>query len=104
MSRAGTKGVPRDQRTEQILDIATAVFGERGYATASIAEIATAAGVSKPLVYAYFDSRDGLHEACVHRAGQSLVDAVAAAQSVHGAHDKALATLTTIFTALDGRT
>ncbi|MGV9541906.1 TetR/AcrR family transcriptional regulator [Nocardia beijingensis] len=104
MSRPGTKGVPRERREEQILDIATTEFGERGYAKASVAEIASAAGVSKPLVYAYFGSRDGLHAACVHRAGKGLVDAVAAAQSAHGAHDRALATLTGIFRALDGRT
>ncbi|MFE7741303.1 TetR/AcrR family transcriptional regulator [Nocardia sp. NPDC057455] len=104
MSRPGTKGVPRGQREDQILDVATTEFGEHGYATASIAEIASAAGVSKPLVYAYFGSRDGLHAACVHRAGKSLVEAVAAAQSAQGAHDRALATLTGIFHALDGRT
>ncbi|MEU2037104.1 TetR/AcrR family transcriptional regulator [Nocardia niwae] len=104
MSRPGTKGVPRERREEQILDIATTEFGERGYAKASIIDIASAAGVSKPLVYAYFGSRDGLHAACVHRAGKSLIDAVAAAQVAQGAHDRALATLTGIFHALDGRT
>ncbi|WP_280260617.1 TetR/AcrR family transcriptional regulator [Nocardia abscessus] len=104
MSRPGTKGVPREQREEQLLDVATTEFGERGYAKASVTEIAAAAGVSKPLVYAYFGSRDGLHAACVHRAGKSLLDAVAAAQFAHGAHDRALATLTGIFHALDGRT
>ncbi|MFR9749624.1 TetR/AcrR family transcriptional regulator [Nocardia sp. 004] len=104
MSRAGTKGVPREQREEQILDVATIEFGDHGYAKASIATIASAAGVSKPLVYAYFGSRDGLHAACVHRAGKSLVDAVAAARSTYGAPHKALATLAGIFHALDGRT
>ncbi|MFE3194957.1 TetR/AcrR family transcriptional regulator [Nocardia sp. NPDC059240] len=104
MSRAGTKGVPRGQREQQILDIATVEFGDRGYANASIADIAAAAGVSKPLIYTYFGSRDGLHAACIHRAGERLVAAVAAAQSVHGAPGKALATLTGIFTALDGHT
>lgn len=104
MSRAGTKGVPRGEREQQILDIATVEFGDRGYVNASIAEIAAAAGVSKPLIYTYFGSRDGLHAACVHRAGERLVAAVAEAQSVHGAPGKALATLTGIFTALEGHT
>ncbi|MEV0248511.1 TetR/AcrR family transcriptional regulator [Nocardia sp. NPDC050712] len=101
---AGTKGVPREQREQQILDIAIAEFGNRGYANASLADIATAAGVSKPLIYTYFGSRDGLHTACLHRAGDSLVDAVARAQAVHGAQSKALATLSGIFHALDGHT
>lgn len=101
MSRAGTKGVPREEREQQLLDVATAEFGERGYAYASVTDIAAAAGVSKPLIYTYFGSRDGLHAACVQRAGTRLVDAVAAAQTVPGT-SKALATLTAIFTALDG--
>ncbi|MVU82521.1 TetR family transcriptional regulator [Nocardia sp. ET3-3] len=103
MSRAGTKGVPREQREQQLLDIATLEFGNRGYGNASLAEIVSAAGVSKPLIYAYFGSRDELHAACVHRAGTSLVAAVADAQAVHGADGKALATLAAIFHALDGR-
>ncbi|WP_020390056.1 TetR/AcrR family transcriptional regulator [Kribbella catacumbae] len=103
MSRPGTKGVPREQREQQILEIATTEFGGRGYAYTSLTDIATAAGVSKPLIYTYFGSRDGLHAACVQRAGKSLVDAVASAQTVSGA-DKALATLTAIFRALDGQT
>lgn len=104
MSRAGTKGVPREQREQQILDIATTEFGDRGYAYASLSDIAAAAGVSKPLIYTYFGSRDGLHAACVRWAGERLVEAVASAQSVSGAHPRALATLTAIFRALDGRT
>lgn len=103
MSRPGTKGVPREQREQQILEVATTEFGSRGYAYTSLTDIATIAGVSKPLIYTYFGSRDGLHAACVQRAGESLVDAVASAQTVSGA-DKALATLTAIFRALDGQT
>lgn len=104
MSRPGTKGVPREQREQQILDIATAEFSDHGYANASLADIASAAGVSKPLIYSYFGSRDGLHAACVHRAGKSLVEAVAEAQTVADVNGKALATLTAIFRVLDGRT
>ncbi|MEV0763569.1 TetR/AcrR family transcriptional regulator [Nocardia sp. NPDC050435] len=96
--------MPRERREQQILDLATAEFGDRGYAHASLADIATAAGVSKPLIYTYFGSRDGLYTACVRRAGDSLVEAVARAQAVPGAQDRALATLTGIFHALDSRT
>lgn len=102
--KAGTKGVPREQRERQILDIASLEFGDRGYANASITDIATAAGVSKPLIYTYFATRDGLHAACVHRAGRTLVDAVGAAQDARGPQGKALATLQAIFHALDGCT
>ncbi|WP_066913286.1 TetR/AcrR family transcriptional regulator [Millisia brevis] len=102
--RAGTKGVPRRQREQQILDVATTEFGRKGYANASLAVIAAAAGVSKPLIYSYFGSRDGLHAACVDRAGTVLVDAVARAQHARGVGGRAIATLSGIIDAIDGRT
>lgn len=104
MTLAGTKGVPRAVREQQIIDVATAEFAERGYANASLVEIAAAAGISKPLIYTYFGSRDGLHAACVQRAGEQLVAAVTAAQQVQGTPQRALATLTAIVEALDGGT
>ncbi|WP_436492927.1 TetR/AcrR family transcriptional regulator [Actinokineospora sp. HUAS TT18] len=101
-SRGGTKGVPRGDREQQILDIAADEFGRTGYAHASIATIARRAGISKPLIYGYFESKDGLYLACLHRAGQALVDAVGAAQ--HGTTPaRGVATLSAIFTALDQR-
>lgn len=102
--RAGTKGVPRAIREQQILDVATTLFGDHGYAGVPLSRIAAAAGVSKPLIYAYFESRDGLHAACVRRAGDRLVEAVAAAQGTPTTAGRAVATLTGIFQALDGRT
>ena len=104
MTSAGTKGVPRAQREQQIIDVATAEFAERGYANASLVEIAAVAGISKPLLYTYFGSRDGLHAACVRRAGEHLVEAVTRAQRVQGTQQRALATLTAIVEALDGGT
>src|SRR6185312_7553136 len=77
----GTKGVPRADREQQILDAAVAEFGGSGYAHASMAAIARRAGISKPLIYEYFGSKDGLYLACLNRAGTHLVDRVAAAQS-----------------------
>ena len=70
--RSGTKGVARADREEQIVEIAGRVFGERGYALASVAEIAELAGISKPLIYNYFGSKDGLLVACLRMGGQLL--------------------------------
>ena len=98
----GTKGVPRADREQQILDAAVAEFGRRGYAHASMAGIARRAGISKPLVYEYFGSKEGLYLACLSRAGTHLVDRVAAAQdgtTLQRGGD----TLAAIFSALDGR-
>jgi AcrR family transcriptional regulator len=53
--------VPREQREQHILDVAGATFARAGYHSASKDEIADGAGVSKPMLYAYFGSK----EACI---------------------------------------
>jgi AcrR family transcriptional regulator len=98
----GTKGVPRAEREQQILDAAVQEFGERGYAHASMAAIGRRAGISKPLIYEYFGSKEGLYLACLSRAGNHLVDRVADAQSGTTLR-RATDTLAAIFSALDGR-
>ena len=70
----GTKGVPRAEREDQIVAVAVTEFAERGYAGASMAEIAARAGISKPLVYQYFGSKDGLYLACLHHVAGALLD------------------------------
>jgi AcrR family transcriptional regulator len=74
--RAGTKGVPRLDRENQIVLEATEEFGTRGYAATSIETIAARAGISKPLVYNYFGSKEGLYTACLDRAGTIVADEI----------------------------
>jgi AcrR family transcriptional regulator len=69
---AGTKGVPRADREEQILAAASRLLGTLGYAGTSVAAVADQAGISKPLVYSYFGSKEGLYSACLRRAGEQL--------------------------------
>ena len=71
---AGTKGVPRVDRETQILDVASEHFGTHGFAATSVAAVAAGAGISKPLVYSYFGSKEGLYEACLDRGGALLAD------------------------------
>ncbi|MDQ3155901.1 MAG: TetR/AcrR family transcriptional regulator [Actinomycetota bacterium] len=73
---AGTKGVPRLDREIQILDVAAAEFGAMGYAATNLAVIADKAGISKPLIYNYFTSKEGLFTACLDRAGAVLADEI----------------------------
>ena len=49
-------------RYDAILNAATRVFSEKGYATASITEIAQAADVSDGLIYKYFENKRDLLE------------------------------------------
>jgi AcrR family transcriptional regulator len=73
---AGTKGVPRLDRETQILDIASAEFGTHGFAATSVAAVAEKAGISKPLIYNYFGSKEGLYEACLDRGGALLAEEI----------------------------
>jgi AcrR family transcriptional regulator len=71
-ANAGTKGVARADREEQIVEVACRLFGESGFAATSVADIAEAAGISKPLIYNYFGSKEGLYAVCVQHAAATL--------------------------------
>ena len=64
--------VPRPVRERQLLELAEALFAERGYAGASMDQLARRAGVTKPVVYELFGSKDGLFGACVDRSIERL--------------------------------
>jgi AcrR family transcriptional regulator len=66
--------MPRELREQGILDVAGQVFARAGYESASMDEIAELAGVSKPMLYAYFGSKEGLYLAYIERAGRDLLD------------------------------
>ncbi|MET8684294.1 TetR/AcrR family transcriptional regulator [Streptomyces sp. NPDC004732] len=68
--------MPRAVRERQMLDAAVQTFGQRGYRAASMDEIAELAGVSKPLVYLYLNSKEELFSACIRREAAALVAAV----------------------------
>jgi AcrR family transcriptional regulator len=74
--RLGTRGVPRAVREAQMLEAGTRLFAEREYDAVSMEEIASAADVSKPMVYAYFESKQGLFLACVENATHRLMSRV----------------------------
>jgi len=51
---------PRAEREAEILEAARAVFAERGYGAAAVAEIAGRAGVVEGTVYSYFETKRAL--------------------------------------------
>jgi AcrR family transcriptional regulator len=71
--------MPRAQRQEQILSVAEAAFAERGYQATTMEEVAELVGVTKPLIYEHFGSKEGLLSACIDRARGQLREATAAA-------------------------
>jgi AcrR family transcriptional regulator len=71
--------VPRAVRERQVLELAEALFAERGYAGSSMEELARRAGVTKPVVYELFGSKEGLFGACVDRSIERLAADIAEA-------------------------
>ena len=72
----GQRKVPRAIREPQMLEMAGRVFAARGFHESSMDEIAEAAGVSKPMLYSYFGSKEGLYFAYVNSAYRELIGAI----------------------------
>jgi len=68
--------VPRPVRERQIVELAERLFAERGYARTSMEALARQAGVTKPVVYELFESKDGLFRACVDRAIERMANSI----------------------------
>lgn len=49
-----------NDRSNRILKAASLCFSQRGFQNTTIVDVASAAGVSRPLVYKYFGDKDGL--------------------------------------------
>ncbi len=58
---------------EHLLDCALNLFSRRGYDAVSVREVVEAAGVTKPTLYHYFDSKRGLLEALLEREAARLM-------------------------------
>jgi AcrR family transcriptional regulator len=61
-----------DERRRQLLDAGAALFAEHAFEEISMRQIAQAAGVSKPLLYHYFPSKNDLFMAAVSEAASEL--------------------------------
>lgn len=61
------------ERREQLIEVARALFAERGFEGTSIEELATRAEVSKPIVYEHFGGKEGLYAVVVDREVRQLL-------------------------------
>src|SRR3954470_6292147 len=82
MAAPTRRRLPRAEREEKMLDAALGVFTARGFDAASMDEIAAASGITKPMLYSYFGSKEGLYLACIDRAARPLIEALRAAAVV----------------------
>ena len=85
VTQSGSPSRPRaehlgpQRRRPLVLDAALRVFAENGYRGTSMQAIASEAGVTKPVVYECFASKDTLLEALLEREEQRLLASVLAA-------------------------
>lgn len=61
-----------EERRQQLIGVALDLFSRRSPDEVSIDEIASAAGISRPLVYHYFPGKLSLYEAALQRASDDL--------------------------------
>ncbi|MFG1784828.1 TetR/AcrR family transcriptional regulator [Rhodococcus oryzae] len=94
------------QRREQLIEIARALFAERGYEATSIEEISARASVSKPVVYEHFGGKEGLYAVVVDREMSTLLNMITASLSQNRSRVRvervALALLTYVEERTDG--
>ena len=69
----------KEDRPQEITAAAFEVFAEKGYARARVQEVAARAGVSKGLLYLYFDTKQALFKAVIRSVVMRRIDALLAA-------------------------
>lgn len=65
-------GMDLNGNRDRLLEIALGLFARRGYDAVGVQEIVSVAGVTKPTLYHYFESKRGLLEAVLERDGALL--------------------------------
>ncbi|CAN5247311.1 TetR/AcrR family transcriptional regulator [soil metagenome] len=74
----------RLRKKEAVLLAAVRMFNQRGFHASSLEDVATALGITKPVIYHYFGNKDQVLLACVRAGVDQLLDAAEAAKSMPG--------------------
>lgn len=87
-----------------MLTAAGEIFAEQGYHGTSMDEVAARVGVTKPMVYLYFGSKESLYLAYIERAGGELLDRLRKASPAGAsAQDRLVAGVEAFFAFVDER-
>jgi AcrR family transcriptional regulator len=86
------KRARRERRREELLDVADRVTQRRGVAV-SMDEIASEAGITKPVLYRHFGDKDGLYEALTERYVDELKTALKPATKASEPRDRLAAAI-----------
>jgi AcrR family transcriptional regulator len=80
----------RTDREAQILDLAETLFAEQGFHNATMDELCARVGVTKPVIYEYFGSKDGVLSAVLAKARIGLLEATQTAVAASTGPEDAL--------------
>lgn len=75
-ARPPTARMPAPERRRQLLAVALEVFAAKGFHGTSMNDVAEAAGVTKPVLYQHFASKDALYSELVDEMGARLEEAI----------------------------
>lgn len=84
MKQSLKKTVPDPTVRERLLTAATDLFNRKGYAVTTVREIVEAAGVTKPVLYYHFGSKEGIYVALFTRAFAALSEVLMGTRSGQG--------------------
>ncbi|MEY3733383.1 MAG: hypothetical protein RL347_742 [Actinomycetota bacterium] len=76
------------ERREQLITVGRTLFADKGFEAVSVEEIASTAGVSKPVVYEHFGGKEGLYAVVVDREMNHLLTMLSGA--LQGTHPRML--------------
>lgn len=76
------------ERREQLITVGRALFADKGFEAVTVEEIASTAGVSKPVVYEHFGGKEGLYAVVVDREMNHLLTMISGA--LQGSHPRQL--------------
>jgi AcrR family transcriptional regulator len=74
----------RKPRKEEILDVATALFAERGFEGTSMNDVAGRVGMRKASLFYHFETKDALYEAVLDRIVGDMAGSLSTAYGAHG--------------------
>jgi TetR/AcrR family transcriptional regulator len=75
---AGSGAIADQTARERLRRAAVELFSRKGYAATSVGEIVAAAGVTKPVLYYHFESKEGLYLRLMEDAHERLLPVVEA--------------------------
>ena len=80
-----------ERRRESILNAATEVFAAAGYRAAKVSDVAARIGVSEPVIFQNFGSKEALYAAVLDRVARSITGELQAQADQHGSAAEVLA-------------